>query len=152
MSTDRRPAPTGHQHHVHLLHRNGSARVPGGPGRRLVGTAFGVAAVVMVPWMLMLSRTLPESTRARHWSLAWIGFDAVLAIGLAATGFLAWRRHSGLVVAATATGTLLVVDAWFDVITSAPGADLTQALLLATCCELPVAAACLTVGLLARRR
>jgi hypothetical protein len=118
----------------------------------VVGAAFAAGAVAMVPWMLMLSRTLPDSTRARHWSLAWLGFDAVLAVGLAATGWFAWRRHRALVVTATATGTLLVVDAWFDVLTAAPGGELTRALLLAGCCELPVAACCLAVALTAHRR
>ncbi|GIL31019.1 hypothetical protein [Actinocatenispora comari] len=119
---------------------------------RLVGAAFAIAAAAMLPWLAVLARTLPTSTRAHNWSLAWIGFDVLLALGLAATGALAWRRHRGVVVTATATATMLVVDAWFDVLTSAPGGDLDQALLLAACCELPLAAGCLALGVAAARR
>ncbi|BCJ39170.1 hypothetical protein Athai_66730 [Actinocatenispora thailandica] len=125
---------------------------PGTRTFRLVGAAFAVAAAAMVPWLAILSRTLPSSARAHNWSLAWVGFDVLLALGLAATGWLAWRRHRGVVVTATATATMLVIDAWFDVLTSAPGGDLDQALLLAGCCELPVAAGCLALGIVAARR
>jgi hypothetical protein len=40
---------------------------------------------------------------------------------------------------AVATATMLIVDAWFDVLTSAPGWDLTQALAFAFVLELPIA-------------
>ncbi len=118
---------------------------------RLIGPAFVLAAVVMVPWMLLLAQELPTSTRAHNWSLAWIGFDLLMACGLAGSGILAWRRSRRLALTATATGTLLLVDAWFDVLTAGPG-DLGQALLLAFCCELPVAVACLVVALHTSRR
>lgn len=47
---------------------------------------------------------------------------------------------------------LLVTDAWFDVLTAAPGVDRPAALLMAGCAELPVAVLCAAVawqGLLA---
>ena len=46
------------------------------------------------------------------------------------------RRAS---LAAAAAGTLLLIDAWFDVCTSAPGAEHAMALAEAACAELPLA-------------
>jgi len=114
---------------------------------RLIGPAFGIAAVLMLPWLALLARTLPTSASAHNWSTAWVGFDVLLAAGLATTGWYAWRRDRAVILPATATGTLLIADAWFDVLTSAPGADFLQALVLAVGCELPVAACCLTLAI-----
>ncbi|HVC86946.1 MAG TPA: hypothetical protein VNC40_05905, partial [Gaiellaceae bacterium] len=73
-------------------------------------------ALALIPWAFWLSRTLPATHTARHWDLAWAGFDAALALGLASTALSAIRHSPWLVAAASATGTLLVVDAWFDVL------------------------------------
>ena len=61
---------------------------------------------------------------------------------LAATGFFALRRSHFLAVGATAAATLLVVDAWFDVMTSPPGSQFLQSLASAVLIELPLAAVC----------
>ena len=114
---------------------------------RLIGPAFGIAALLLLPWLAVLATTLPSSARAHHWSAAWIGFDVLLAAGLAATGWYAWRRSRAVIISGTATATLLVADAWFDVLTSAPGPDLLEAAVLAIGCELPVAACCLALAI-----
>jgi hypothetical protein len=129
---------------------NGTGRA--NPAARLLAPGFAIAAAVLVPWLFLLASTLPASVRARHWSTAWVGFDILLAASLAACGWLAWRRSRTLVLTATATGTLLLVDAWFDVLTSAPGAGFTQAIALAVCCELPLSVGCLVVAFRAHRR
>jgi hypothetical protein len=45
-------------------------------------------------------------------------------------------------VPAAITGTLLVCDAWFDVLTAQPGSELLESLAEAGLAELPLAALC----------
>ena len=52
-----------------------------------------------------------------HYDAAWAGFDVMLLVALASAGYFALRRSRYLVTGAAA---LLVVDAWFDVVTSLP--------------------------------
>jgi hypothetical protein len=44
---------------------------------------LGSAALLLVPWMVVLALTLPTSTEVRNWSLAWIGLDVLMALGCA---------------------------------------------------------------------
>jgi hypothetical protein len=112
---------------------------------RWVAPAFALLAISLVPWIGYLAVSLPATTRV-HDSTAWIGFDIMLMIMLAVTAFLAWRGITRVALAATATGTMLVVDAWFDVFTSRRGADLIQALVLSVV-ELSLATVCLWIAL-----
>jgi hypothetical protein len=112
---------------------------------RWVATAVMVSAVVLVPWIAYLATNLPPTASARHWPAAWAGLDAAIAIGLAATGWLALRRDRRVAFCAASTATVLVVDAWFDVCTSPPGRPLSFAL-VDMCVELGEAAACLLVA------
>jgi hypothetical protein len=52
------------------------------------------------------------------------------------------RRSPFAEVTATITGTLLVCDAWFDVLTSRGVSDIAQAATLAVLVELPLAGLC----------
>lgn len=83
------------------------------------------------------------------------GFDVMLLAGLAGTGYFALRRSRYLATAAAAAATLLVVDAWFDVMTTLPGQRL-EPVALAAGVELPLAAVCVWLSLhtqqLAERR
>lgn len=110
------------------------------PSLGRLAPALAVFAVFLVPWAFWLSRTLPATHTARHWDLAWAGFDAALALGLASTALSAIRHSPWLVAAASATGTLLVVDAWFDVLTARGGGELAVATAEAVLVELPLAA------------
>jgi hypothetical protein len=56
------------------------------------------------------------------------------------TAIFAWQGRRKVQLPAVATCTLLLVDAWFDVMTSDGMAALVQALLFAFLLELPVAA------------
>ena len=102
--------------------------------------ALAALAFFLIPWAFWLSRTLPATHAARHWDLAWAGFDAALAFGLASTALSAIRHSPWLAAAASATGTLLVVDAWFDVLTAQGGGELAVAATEAVLVELPLAA------------
>ncbi|MES9606677.1 hypothetical protein [Actinomadura sp. NPDC000929] len=110
-------------------------------GRRL-GWAFIGGAAALVPWMCMLAATMPSTATVSNWSAAWVGLDAMEAAALLGTGVLLVRRDPRHGLAAAAAGALLAVDAWFDVTTSAPGAERTVAIALAAGVELPLAALC----------
>ena len=74
---------------------------------------FGLAALLLLPWVVLLVFALPSAHRSAHWDIAWAGFDVALALLLFAVAVAAWRRSPWLEGAATATATLLFVDAWF---------------------------------------
>ena len=111
-----------------------------------VAPAFLVCAIVLIPWTAMLFLTLPQSYGANHWRLAWGGFDVGLALALAATAICVVRRSPFGEIAATVTGTLLVCDAWFDVLTSHGSSDVAQAVAEALLVELPLAALCFWIA------
>ena len=115
---------------------------------RWVVPLFGLAALALAPWIVVLVRILPSAHRADHWDLAWAGFDVALALLLLGVALAAWRRSPWLEGAATASATLLAVDAWFDILTSSSRGELATAIISATLVELPLAGLCL---LLARR-
>src|SRR5690242_20308343 len=123
----------------------GSADVPS-PVPRWVGPTFTALGLGTIAWAIYLSATLPAHAHTRHYRLAWVGFDVGLAILLSATAWLAWRGNRHVGMTATATATILVVDAWFDVVT-APRGDLTEAVLEAILAELPLALMCLWIAL-----
>jgi hypothetical protein len=80
------------------------------------------------------------------YDVAWAGFDFALAAAIIATAAgVLWQRL-WVQGAAACAATLLVCDAWFDVLSSNPGWDRTQAILLAVCAELPMAGFCLYVA------
>jgi hypothetical protein len=122
---------------------------------RWAGPLFALFSLIMLPWLIYLAASLPSRQQSPHYDIAWTGFDVILLAGLASTAYFALRRSRYLAISAAATGTLLLVDAWFDVMTS-PGNQLAQALVLAVAVELPLAAVCLWLSLhtehLAERR
>ncbi|MFD0820118.1 hypothetical protein ACFQ0D_17810 [Micromonospora zhanjiangensis] len=116
------------------------------PVPRWVAPVFGVLALLTVPWIGYLAVTLPRQSVSAHYRSAWVGFDIGLVIGLAVTAVLAYRGHRRVGLAATATATLLVVDAWFDVTSTPAGPDLLASVVLALLVELPLAAVCLWIA------
>ena len=122
---------------VALRRGNGRWLIP-----QWIAPAFLLCAIVLLPWTAVLFLTLPRHYVANHWSLAWGGFDIGLGLALAATAISVARRSPYAEVTAAVTGTLLVCDAWFDVLTSRGTTDVMQAALLAVFIELPIAALC----------
>jgi hypothetical protein len=98
-------------------------------------------SVIMVPWTIYLGYSLPTRADSPHYDIAWVGFDVLLLVALAGTGYLAIRRSAYLAIVAAATATLLVVDAWFDIMTS-PRSEILEAIALAALIELPLAGLC----------
>ncbi|MEY9946506.1 hypothetical protein [Kitasatospora sp. GAS1066B] len=113
-----------------------------GPLSGRAATMLTVLGLAMVPWLFFLHAGLPATAQAAHWAWTWTGLDALEAVGLLSTGLLLRRgdRRAGLTSAATAT--LLLVDAWFDTMTAAPGGELTASVLMAMGAELPLAVLC----------
>jgi hypothetical protein len=122
------------------------------PAPRWVVPLFGLAALLLVPWVVLLVYLLPSAHRAAHWDIAWSGFDVALALLLSAVAVAAWRRSLWLEGAATAAAALLFVDAWFDVLTSSTRVELIVALVEAIFVELPLAVLCLLLARDAERR
>jgi hypothetical protein len=108
---------------------------------RWAGPLFALLSVLLVPWSIYLAATLPERAVSPNYDVAWVGFDLMLAAALAATAYSALRRARFLTIASTAAAVLLVVDAWFDVVSS-PARQLPEAIALAVAVELPLAALC----------
>jgi hypothetical protein len=103
---------------------------------------LGVTSAGLVPWTLWLTFTLPERHLAHHYDVAWVGFDIGLAAAFAATTWAAIRDSRWLPVAAAVTATMLLCDAWFDVVTSAGGSERVEAILQAAFAEIPLACVC----------
>jgi len=119
--------------------------------RRFAALVFGVAGIALLPWTIWLSASLPPRHESAHWDLAWSGFDSALALLFLATAFAAWKRRSWLPAVASATGALLVADAWFDVVLESRSDDRALALVEALAGELPLAALCFAVAYVTSR-
>jgi hypothetical protein len=103
---------------------------------------LALVALALVPWTLWLTFSLPSRHLTQHYDVAWVGFDVALALAFAATAWAALRRPRWLAPLAAATGTMLLCDAWFDVVTASGGGERLEAVLEAAFAELPLAAIC----------
>jgi hypothetical protein len=103
-------------------------------------------ALMLAPWIAWLLASLPSHAVAHHWQLVWGGFDIALAALLAATGIALIRRSPIAGLLAPMTATLLIADAWFDVITSLDTSALPVAVAEAAFAELPLAFVCLWIA------
>ncbi|MEV1069548.1 hypothetical protein [Streptomyces sp. NPDC050263] len=111
----------------------------------LVGRLLLAAGLALVPWLAVLWTTLPGTYPAQHWGAAWIGFDALEIVGLLTSAVLVRRGDHRAPLASIATAVLLLVDAWFDVMTAGHGVVIS--LVSACTLELPLAALCAVVAL-----
>ena len=114
--------------------------------RRWLLLVLGLVAVGLLPWIAYLSATLPSKHLAHHWQIAWVGLDIAEVVALVATFVALLRRSPAVTVLAPIAGTLLVCDAWFDVLTAKPGSDLAWAVGFALLAELPLAALCFWIA------
>ena len=114
--------------------------------REWVAVVFAVVGIGLLPWTILLSQWLPSNHASVRWDLAWSGFDTALAVAFLFTAFAAWRRSPWVGVGAAATGTLLLTDAWFDVILESHSDELRVSILTAVFGELPLAAFCFWIA------
>ena len=115
--------------------------------RRWLAPLFFLAGLGLLPWTAYLIVTLPSRhLQTGYYDVAWGGFDVGLAALLVATGVGLVRRRLWVQSTATAAATMLVCDAWFDVLSSRPGPERLTALVLAALAELPSAVICLLIA------
>ncbi|MER7925925.1 hypothetical protein ABTY96_22750 [Streptomyces sp. NPDC096057] len=98
-----------------------------------------VCAVTLIPWTVVMALTLPSGYEVHQWRLTWVGFDVLLAVAMASTALLGWRRNRAVVLTALATSVLLICDAWFDVSLAFGTSDVWWSVALALLVELPLA-------------
>jgi hypothetical protein len=109
------------------------------------------AAMFLIPWVLYLELVLPTHYEAYHWRGAWVGFDIGLVVFLAATAILGFLRSHLLSIAAFATGVLLLVDVWFDIMTASPH-DRSTSIITGVCGNIPLALILMGIGIQIGRR
>ncbi|MBU2667938.1 hypothetical protein KOI35_30945 [Actinoplanes bogorensis] len=144
ISDDDIAAMSGDQRRA-LIARLAAAPPPAAIPRRRFGLrelhlgALIVCSVALVPWIVYLAVTVPESYTVDNWNTVWVGFDLLLLALFTTTAVLGLRRHRLAVLIGFATGVLLICDAGFDLLTS-NDADLPRALASALLIELPLGA------------
>lgn len=98
-----------------------------------------LAALVLIGWIAYLLKALPDTYRATHWNVAWIGYDFAMTATLLTTSWALWKQRQVAIPGAMVSATFLTIDSWFDVVTSNPGWDQKVALASALFIELPAA-------------
>ncbi len=139
------------QDRIRLLHALAEIDAAGPPGRlgtrpsrstrrRLIVLRIIIACcIALAVWTGVLAVTLPKYYRSGGWRGAWVGFDTALLAALAATGWAAWRGRQVLIVCLVVLATLLLCDAWFDVVLDLRTPGFQLSLLSAVLIELPLA-------------
>jgi|GraSoiStandDraft_5_1057265.scaffolds.fasta_scaffold175424_1 hypothetical protein len=107
--------------------------------RRRALLVYGAFALGLVPWTAYLTSSLPARHDTTHWDILWGGFDVFLILAGLATALAILRGSRLLPIFASATGTLLLCDAWFDLLTSRAGSERAWAAAEAVVAEVPLA-------------
>ena len=94
--------------------------------------------VALACWIAILILTLPSRYTASHWQVAWVGLDIAELAGFAGTAWAAWHQRQVVIFFMITTGTLLVCDAWFDLMTAGPD-DVWISVVTALGIEVPLA-------------
>jgi hypothetical protein len=102
--------------------------------------------IVLAAWIGYLAVILPTFYRAGSWRGAWVGFDLAELAAFAATGWAAWKRRQVLIICLIVLATLLLCDAWFDVVLDARTAGFLGSLLSALLVEVPIALLAIVVA------
>jgi hypothetical protein len=92
---------------------------------------YVIMAIVLVPWTINLASTLSPQHIEGHWDKVWVGFDFIMLCNTLLTLWFMVKRVVWVVVSASALGTLLLIDAWFDIMTARGGQEIREAVLYA---------------------
>jgi hypothetical protein len=101
----------------------------------LVGCCTGLGA-----WIVYLAVSMPTGYHAKAWSAAWVGFDILLLLALTGTVVAAMLGRQIVIMLAVFTATLLLCDAWFDIVLAWGTSDVWGSLASAAFVEGPLAA------------
>lgn len=112
---------------------------------RWCGVMLLVLGLLTLPWIAGLAVVLPSSSKSAHYDVSWSGFDLLLCVLLLRTGWDALKRREQSELTAAMAGTLLVVDAWFDVLSAPDTGQFLMAAAMALFVELPLACMCLWI-------
>ncbi|GAA2745725.1 MULTISPECIES: hypothetical protein [Kitasatospora] len=107
---------------------------------RLLSIALRAAAVLLVPWIVVLGLTVKGHFGARNLSNSWVWLDVIEVAALLLLASMIHRRHRATSPVASATAVLLAMDAFFDLWSAHRGEPYLLAQVLAYCAELPSAA------------
>jgi hypothetical protein len=102
--------------------------------------------ILLAAWIGYLAVSLPGFYRAGSWRGAWVGFDVAELVVFAITGWAAWRRRQILIMCLIVLATLLLCDAWFDVVLNTRTAGFPSSLLSALLIEVPIAVIAIVVA------
>lgn len=105
-----------------------------------LGVIYTVLSLILIPWTFYLSVTLPSHHLSSHWDMSWVGLDIGITILLLLSALLAYLESDWVVISSSAMGSLLVADAWFDIMGAHAGSDLRESVAMAIFVELPLAA------------
>ena len=111
-----------------------------------VAGVFALAGFALLPWTIWLATSLEPHHETTQWDLAWSGFDTGLALVFLLTAIAALRGSPWVGACAAALGTLLIADAWFDIVLESHYDERRMAVLLALFVELPTAAFCFWIA------
>jgi hypothetical protein len=104
-----------------------------------LGVIYTGLSLILIPWTFHLSLTLPAHHLSSHWDLSWVGLDIGITLLLLLSALLVYLRSDLVIISSTATGSLLLADAWFDIMSAHKGADLRESAAMAVFVELPLA-------------
>jgi hypothetical protein len=107
--------------------------------RDLLLVAIAAGCLLLAAWTAYLGVTLPRFYRTGSWRGAWVGFDIALLAAFVVTGWAAWRRRQVLIISLIVLATLLICDAWFDVVLDHRTRGFYESLASALLVELPLA-------------
>ena len=129
---------------------------PISPLPRWVAIVFLAICLGLIPQVVGLSSSLTPIAIANHWRAVWVGLDITEALAFLLTSWFIYLKSSLVTITASVTGTLLWLDAWFDVLTSFGSRSLATATNLAVFAEIPLGLFCFfvalrTLGMLRRR-
>ena len=115
-------------------------------------TLYVLLAIGLIPQIAVLAVTLPDRVVVGHWTLAWAGFALFVAFGLVTTAVCVVRNSAWTVVAASATGVIVFVDAWFDLMTRQEADDFGPPVVRVLLLKAPLGALCMVATVAVIRR
>ncbi|HUD05748.1 MAG TPA: hypothetical protein VMR18_02430 [Candidatus Saccharimonadales bacterium] len=107
---------------------------------------FILLSIILIPWTVYLSLSLPTHHLSSHWDVMWGGLDVGIIILLATSGILAYKKSKFIVLSANATASFLLLDAWFDILSERRRFQVIESLVLAIFIEIPLAIICFSVA------